>query len=154
MSQLPISEHFLSVGNRKPKLKWVFKPEIQAKIFSVELGPQCSLLADEALFLTITAKPTSWIWQPKCTLLVQTCRCVVLVIAATTSPRLMKLSLLEELNREFSLQTALATTTGWKMLRSSAWTLASFEIVVSNKSHIFRPILVIWGGFFSPEWVS
>ena len=35
MSKLPIFEHFLSVGNLKPKLELIF----QAKMLSIELGP-------------------------------------------------------------------------------------------------------------------
>ena len=33
MSKLPTFEHFLSVGNLKPKLKWFFKPNVKPKIF-------------------------------------------------------------------------------------------------------------------------
>ena len=33
MSKLPIFEHFLSVGNLKPKLKWFFKPKLKLTIF-------------------------------------------------------------------------------------------------------------------------
>ena len=40
MSQLPIFEHFLSVGNLKPKLKWVFKSELKPKYNSIELHPR------------------------------------------------------------------------------------------------------------------
>ena len=36
MSKLPIFEHFLSVRNLKPKLKWFFKPKL---FLSIELGP-------------------------------------------------------------------------------------------------------------------
>ena len=43
MSKLPIFEHFLSVGNLKPKLKRFFKPKLKAK-FSIELGPSDALL--------------------------------------------------------------------------------------------------------------
>ena len=38
MSELPNFEHFLSVGNLKPKLEWVFKPKLKPKNF-IELGP-------------------------------------------------------------------------------------------------------------------
>ena len=33
MSKLPIFEHFLSVGNLKPKRKWFFKPKLKPKLF-------------------------------------------------------------------------------------------------------------------------
>ena len=37
MSKLTIFEHFLSVWNRKPKLKWFFKPNV-----SIEFAPRSS----------------------------------------------------------------------------------------------------------------
>ena len=43
MSELPIFEHFLSVGNLKPKLEWFFKP----KFFYLN-WPQNNVAADEA----------------------------------------------------------------------------------------------------------
>ena len=38
MSKLPIYELILSVHNIKPKLKWLFKPKIEPKMLSIELG--------------------------------------------------------------------------------------------------------------------
>ena len=41
MSKLPIFEHFLSVGNLKPKFKWFYKQaKTQAIKCSIELGPR------------------------------------------------------------------------------------------------------------------
>ena len=40
MSKLPIFDHFLSVGNLKPKLKWFFKPKLKAKIFLLNWAPE------------------------------------------------------------------------------------------------------------------
>ena len=39
MSKLPIFEHFLSVGNLKPKLKWFFKPKLKPKLFPLNWAP-------------------------------------------------------------------------------------------------------------------
>ena len=39
MSKLPIFEHFLSVENLKPKLKWFFKPKLKPNFFFIELPP-------------------------------------------------------------------------------------------------------------------
>ena len=39
MSKLPIFEHFLSVGNLKPKLKWFFKPKLKPKMFQLNWAP-------------------------------------------------------------------------------------------------------------------
>ena len=44
MSKLPIFEHFLSVGNFKPKLKWFFKPKFKP-IFFYWIGPQRQVVA-------------------------------------------------------------------------------------------------------------
>ena len=38
MSKLPIFELFISVGNLKPKLKWIFKLKLEQKN-SIELSP-------------------------------------------------------------------------------------------------------------------
>ena len=39
MSKLPIFEHFLSAGNLKPKLKWVFKTKLKPKIVLLNWTP-------------------------------------------------------------------------------------------------------------------
>ena len=39
MSKLPIFEHFLSVGNLKPKLKWFFKPKLKPNFFLLNWAP-------------------------------------------------------------------------------------------------------------------
>ena len=39
MSKLPIFEHFLSVGNLKPKLGWFFKPKSKPKMFQLNWAP-------------------------------------------------------------------------------------------------------------------
>ena len=39
MSKLPIFEHFLSVGNLEPKLKWFFKPKLKPKMFLLNRLP-------------------------------------------------------------------------------------------------------------------
>ena len=42
MSELPISEHFLSVGNLKPELEVVFQAKTQAEIFLLNWAPERS----------------------------------------------------------------------------------------------------------------
>ena len=39
----PIFEHFLSVGNLKPKLKWFFKPKLKPKCFLLNRPPSHSI---------------------------------------------------------------------------------------------------------------
>ena len=39
MSKLPIFEHFLSVGNLKPKLEWFFKPKLKPIFFLLNWAP-------------------------------------------------------------------------------------------------------------------
>ena len=39
MSKLAIFDHFLSIGNLKPKLKWFFKPKLKPKIFLLNWAP-------------------------------------------------------------------------------------------------------------------
>ena len=39
MSKLPIFEHFLSVGNLKPKLEWFFKPKLKPNFFLLNWVP-------------------------------------------------------------------------------------------------------------------
>ena len=45
MSKLPIFEHFLSVENLKPKLKWFFKPKLKTKLFLLNWVPVLSVEA-------------------------------------------------------------------------------------------------------------
>ena len=40
MYELPIFEHFLSVGNLKPKLKWFFKPKLKPETFLLNWVPE------------------------------------------------------------------------------------------------------------------
>ena len=39
MSKLSIFDHFLSVGNLKPKLEWFFKPQLKPKCFLSNWAP-------------------------------------------------------------------------------------------------------------------
>ena len=39
MLKLPIFEHFLHVGNLKPKVKWFFKRKLQLKLFLLNWAP-------------------------------------------------------------------------------------------------------------------
>ena len=39
MSKLPTFEHFLSVGNLKPKLRWFFKLKLRPNFFLLNLAP-------------------------------------------------------------------------------------------------------------------
>ena len=45
MSKLSIFEHFLSVGNLKPKLEWFFKPKLKPKMFLLNFAPALALAA-------------------------------------------------------------------------------------------------------------
>ena len=40
MSKLPIFEHFLSVGNLKPKLEWFFKSKLKPQFVLLNLAPE------------------------------------------------------------------------------------------------------------------
>ena len=48
MSKLPIFDHFLSVGNLKPKLEWFFIQN-SSQFFSIELGPRSALTGQPCL---------------------------------------------------------------------------------------------------------